>query len=80
MMMYILVDVPEQHEEPGILLSVELTARKPLCTLGVFGAFMGVAGPLPQDHGNRLREVDVCGRDLASGHSGESSVGVEDDG
>ena len=79
-MMYILVDVPEQHEEPGILLSVELTARKPLCTLGVFGAFMGVAGPLPQDHGNRLREVDVCGRDLASGHSGESSVGVEDDG
>ena len=38
MMMYSLVDVPEQHEEPGILLSLSLTARKPLCALGVLWA------------------------------------------
>ena len=79
-MMYSLVDVPEQHKEPSILLSVELTARKPLCALGVLGTFVGFTGSLPQDNRNRLREVDVCGRNLASGHSGESVVGVEDDG
>ena len=59
--MYSLVYMVEHHEEPDVLLLVELAPGEPLRPLAMLRPFVGSVRALPKDVRHRLGEVDNGG-------------------